>query len=138
MEIDSVSKSCRNKTKIKKKRSGKKLCTLIFDKTYLFCIVLKKKGLLLLDTIPKICKSKQKKGRGREGDYCTLVFEKNSKNNICNKYLFPDVLPCFDFLSFYPGPRIRCSRISRTCASTRFLQQSRLSKIFRPADLQSK
>lgn len=45
MEIDSVSKSCRNKTKIKKKRSGKKLCTMIFDKTYLFCIVLKKKGL---------------------------------------------------------------------------------------------
>lgn len=25
MEIDSVSKSCRNKTKIKKKRSGKKI-----------------------------------------------------------------------------------------------------------------
>lgn len=45
MEIDSVSKSCRNKTKIKKKRSGKKFCTMIFDKTYLFCIVLKKKGL---------------------------------------------------------------------------------------------
>lgn len=45
MEIDSVSKSCRNKTKIKKKRSGKKLSTMIFDKTYLFCIVLKKKGL---------------------------------------------------------------------------------------------
>lgn len=45
MEIDSVSKSCRNKTKIKKNRSGKKLCTMIFDKTYLFCIVLKKKGL---------------------------------------------------------------------------------------------
>lgn len=45
MEIDRVSKSCRNKTKIKKKRSGKKLSTMIFDKTYLFCIVLKKKGL---------------------------------------------------------------------------------------------
>lgn len=45
MEIDSVSKSCRNKTKIKKKRSGKKFCTMIFDKTYLLCIVLKKKGL---------------------------------------------------------------------------------------------
>lgn len=58
MEIDRVSKSCRNKTKIKKKRSGKKLSTMIFDKTYLFCIVLKKKGLLFLDTIPKICKSK--------------------------------------------------------------------------------
>lgn len=133
MEIDSVSKSCRNKTKIKKKRSGKKLCTMIFDKTYLFCIVLKRKGLQFLDMQKQI-----KKGRGREGDYCTLFFEKNSKNNICNKYLFPDVLPCFDFLSFYPGPRIRCSRISRTCASTRFLQQSRLSKIFRPTDLQSK
>lgn len=67
MEIDSVSKSCRNKTKIKKKRSGKKLCTMIFDKTYLFCIVLKRKGLQFLDTIPKICKSKLKKDGGGRG-----------------------------------------------------------------------
>lgn len=133
MEIDSVSKSCRNKTKIKKKRSGKKLCTMIFDKT---CF--KEKGSLVFRYYSKNMQKQIKKGRGREGDYCTLFFEKNSKNNICNIYLFSDVLPCFDFLSFYPGPRIRCSRISRTCASTRFLQQSRLSKIFRPADLQSK
>lgn len=44
MEIDSVLKFCRNKIKIKKKRSGKKLCIMIFYKIYLFCIVLKKKG----------------------------------------------------------------------------------------------
>lgn len=58
MEIDSVLKFCRNKIKIKKKRSGKKLCIMIFDKIYLFCIVLKKKGFQFLDIILKICKSK--------------------------------------------------------------------------------
>lgn len=58
MEIDSVLKFCRNKIKIKKKRSGKKLCIMIFYKIYLFCIVLKKKGFQFLDIILKICKSK--------------------------------------------------------------------------------
>lgn len=73
MEIDSVSKSCRNKTKIKKKRSGKKLCTMIFDKTYLFCIVLKKKGLLFLmkgaakEILYQKYAKANKKGRGGRG-----------------------------------------------------------------------
>lgn len=55
------------KQKLRKREAEKKLCTMIFDKTYLFCIVLKKKGLLFLDTIPKICKSKQKKDGGGRG-----------------------------------------------------------------------
>lgn len=33
------------KQKLRKREAEKKLCTMIFDKTYLFCIVLKKKGL---------------------------------------------------------------------------------------------